>query len=425
MEERESFMSHDYFEVTLHSEMSGYQTSVSMNSTFQPASNIKPEAPSNLTVARNSSGYRFTWSSNYESHPYESFENNLRYQLLYHRTGSPDEGTVVHPLGKTQHIDDVHLETDTQYTAVVSSHPGPGYRGQWSEWSPPVHWRTKAIPMRGLGALRFLWNVALPVCVVVGILLCFVFTPTARLKVKVWPVIPTPAPYFQPLFKSYSGNFRSWLLSQGGPGEPLKAEEAEKIETVTEAWPLRGEETRPPSPAWRPAPSPAPYVTAGNEVWCAGGPAPCPAQGDRPDTPLSVSLIEVGLAEIFGSRSLGLVLAGEGEWESEDPTPGLDWELENLMPNLDWGPQNPTPDLDGEPKNPILSLDGCWPREPLTALPKGLCAHQDYCTLSGPHNELVPGAALRPTGTGVDKDHGSGSSHNALGPQAELDDVES
>ncbi|KAJ8344645.1 hypothetical protein SKAU_G00288380 [Synaphobranchus kaupii] len=380
----DTFMADDHFKVTLHSKMSGHEIYMSINSTFWPAYNIKPNAPSNLTVIRNSRTYLFTWISNYEGHPY--IREEFDYKLLYYRTGFPDQVNIVHTKGKTLNMSDTILETDTEYTAVVRSHPNT-YQGQWSEWSPLVHWRTKAKPVRGWDAFRFVWNVALPMCVVAGILLFFFFSHTDRLKVKVWSIVPTPAPYFQPLYNSYKGNFRSWLLSQGGPGEPLRLEEVVKIDTLMEVQPLKEEEENcPPTPTSHPVPYPTPYVAPGNEGWCTGSHAPSPA----PDTPPSLSLLKVSLAEIFGSQSLDLVLAGADEWECE---------------------------------NRMHSLDSYWAEDRLTSKPEDLCVRKDYCTLSGPHNELVPAAALTPASAKVDEDPCSGCSHNALGPQADVDSV--
>ncbi|KAJ8253512.1 hypothetical protein COCON_G00201240 [Conger conger] len=212
---------------------------------------------------------------------------------------------------KTQQIDDDNLETDTEYTAVVCSFVRDNQQKQCSEWSPPVNWRSKSKPdvlaVRDWEKITFLWNIVLPMCVIAGILLCFFFSPTVRLKIKVWSVIPTPAPYFQPLFTSYKGNFRSWLVSQGGPEEPLKMEDVQEIDRVREAQPLQGEESCPPAPA--PHSCPTPYVTPGDDGWCMGSPAPSPTLRDPPDTLLPLSLLKVCLAEIFGSQSLGLVLA--------------------------------------------------------------------------------------------------------------------
>ena len=43
-------------------------------------------------------------------------------------------------------MDDKSLEADTEYAARVRSSPNQVlYQGQWSDWSPEVHWRTESV----------------------------------------------------------------------------------------------------------------------------------------------------------------------------------------------------------------------------------------------------------------------------------------
>lgn len=43
-------------------------------------------------------------------------------------------------------LDDENLVPDTEYTARVRSSPNGGsYQGQWSDWSPEVHWKTDPV----------------------------------------------------------------------------------------------------------------------------------------------------------------------------------------------------------------------------------------------------------------------------------------
>ncbi|KAJ8250872.1 hypothetical protein GJAV_G00214180 [Gymnothorax javanicus] len=296
MEENRTFMSVDEFKVTLVSNTSGQDISL-INSTFTPKDHIKPDTPGNLTVIRNSSGYWFTWVSNYESHEYQTFSNELLYKLQYHQTALPYQTTTVHPMEKTVHIDHGNLKPGTEYTAVVCSHPGADYRGEWSEWSPPVVWKTQ-VPQVTQEDWKFLWNVVLPVCAVVAILTCVTLCPIARSKTKVWSLTPTPAPYFQPLYSHYKGNFRSWLVSQDGPVEPIRMEEEQKIDKVTEALPLQEAESCQVTPTSQSILPPTLYITLGNEDQYRGSPSPKPTLRDTP--------LPLHLGEMFHCQTLGL-----------------------------------------------------------------------------------------------------------------------
>ncbi|KAJ8402471.1 hypothetical protein AAFF_G00365540 [Aldrovandia affinis] len=381
------FIDIDCFTVILHRKQNRNETCMTMNEKFVPVNNIKPNTPSNLTILTNSSGYQFTWISNYESHRYIT----LKYKLLYHKAGLPDQAAEVDIVEKTLYIDDSKLEPDTQYTAMVCSASQTSQRGEWSEWSRPVHWRTKA--KKDLDALRNLWNITLPVCAVVGILLCFFFSPTVRLRIKTWSVIPTPAPFFQPLFNTYKGNFQSWVMSQGNLGDLVKIEGLLEIDTLIEAKPLKEEESYSLIPAFHPIPCQTPYVGPGHLDWCMGnrGDNPGPTPEGWPNTPLSLPLQKVSFAEMFGSQSLDLAIAGEGDSGCEDLTP---------------------------------SLDSCWPKGMLNIEPENACFSEDYCTLSDSHNGLIPRAVFRPACDKENKGPCSDSSRNGLGSHADVGGVE-
>ncbi|KAG7459937.1 hypothetical protein MATL_G00215880 [Megalops atlanticus] len=331
-----------------------------MNSEYCPMLHIKPNPPSNLTVRQVSRGYLFIWHSNYEHHPYIS--NELDYMFLYHKNGLLENGSPGLCMNQTLFIDDNMFEPDTEYTAKVCSIPRIPYQGVCSEWSPAVHWRTNVTqgPL-GLDGFKPLGQVVCAVCVVAGVLLCLFFSPKARLRMKAWSEVPTPAPYFQPLYKNYSGNFQSWLVSQGSLREPFKMDELLKIDALIEAKPLKDEETF-LTPTIHLMQCQPPYVGPGNKDWGADifGSAP----EDHPPTPVSLSALRTSFGEIFGSRSLDMGDGSEGDSGCEDLT---------------------------------HSLDISWPKGNLSMEPESVCFSEDYCTLSDSHNGLIPRAVLKPT----------------------------
>ncbi|KAG9342923.1 hypothetical protein JZ751_015139 [Albula glossodonta] len=242
---------------------------------------------------------------------------------------------------------------------------------------------------------QLLWNIVLPVCAVSAILLCLLITPTARLKLKAWTAIPTPAPYFQPLFSDYKGNFQDWLVSHGNHGDVLKTEELLKIDSLTEAKPLKEAERYSSEFECHSTQCQSLCIGPGEEDRCMGGPvdAPAPATVGQSDMPVSLPLLKASFAKIFGSQSLDPADTIEGDSGCEDPTP---------------------------------SLDSCWPQGTLNIEPEGVCFSEDYCTLSDSHNGLIPTVVFRPAACSKENDvPPSDNSHNSLGSSLDVDGVES
>ncbi|XP_035259306.1 interleukin-21 receptor isoform X2 [Anguilla anguilla] len=214
-----------------------------MDKLYKPKHNIKPIAPINLTAHWSSSHYQFTWDSGYEKYISRTFMERLKYRLQYYKHGHPDSAKTIHSGNKTQHIDGSNFEPGTEYIAKVCSSPDQDYyKGHWSEWSTAVKWRTDPSPVldatpSARTVLLFIGSFSFLACMLVGVLVCL-----KRCRIKLHSHVPTPAPYFQPLYSNYNGDLQSWLVSQSNLGEPFTMEETLKIDPLFEVTPIVNEE---------------------------------------------------------------------------------------------------------------------------------------------------------------------------------------
>ncbi|KAM6951007.1 interleukin-21 receptor [Aplochiton taeniatus] len=127
---------------------------------------------------------------------------------------------------------------DTEYTARVRSSPNQGhYKGEWSEWSSAVHWKTDGV----IQDTPFMdWRLITPLCVLIPLLICLVCFP---IKLRKHIFIPTPEPYFQSLYSDYHGDFKSWVVTSTQGKDLLRIEETMQIDTLTETMPDRDQDS--------------------------------------------------------------------------------------------------------------------------------------------------------------------------------------
>ncbi|KAM8836974.1 interleukin-21 receptor [Spinachia spinachia] len=203
---------------------------------YNPARNIKPNAPRRLHVRANSSRHLFTWTSTYE--PYgdvTSLGEALVYQLRYLERGLARDGLsrVIHTPTVNYSVDDENFAPNTKYAARVRSSPDQAFfKGQWSDWSPEVCWETQPAAKGPPPNTRVpgLVKVLVPLCVVVSFALLVGYA-----SVKRWSqgsFIPTPALYF--LTPDSPADFKSWAVTEENTADMLKAEEILLIDTFTE-----------------------------------------------------------------------------------------------------------------------------------------------------------------------------------------------
>ncbi|XP_035002137.2 interleukin-21 receptor [Hippoglossus stenolepis] len=236
----EMFTDTDTFKISLcHNQTDGSKMCEELDGEYTPQTNIKPNAPCGLTFSNNSGQHHFTWSSTYEEYePYTGLVNSFKYQLHYFRRGDEhDDNEVISRDIYTERtnysVDDHVFVPDSDYAASVRSSPNMVfYQGEWSDWSDEVHWRSA---MNDLPRNTFITGLGMKVfitlCVLVPLILLMCYAP-----VKIWrqsAFIPTPAPYFHTLYSNCQGDFKSWVITQEGTADMLKAEAMLQIDTLT------------------------------------------------------------------------------------------------------------------------------------------------------------------------------------------------
>ncbi|XP_056309435.1 interleukin-2 receptor subunit beta [Danio aesculapii] len=119
------------------------------------------------------------------------------------------------------------------------------FRGEWSDWSPAVSWRSEIgkLPVKPAedGGAKSPKSDNLPVIMIIGInvLLGLIIIPIIIYKVKkssqpLKPMqhVPDPSKYFQPLHTIHGGNFRKWLGGQNSVGLFLTPQSSDDISPV-------------------------------------------------------------------------------------------------------------------------------------------------------------------------------------------------
>lgn len=202
---------------------------------YGPQNNIKPNPPCCLTVSHNSSHHHFTWNSTYEEYyQHNQLFQSLSFQLHYYKSG--DENSVISHQISTDHaffqVDNEKFVPDTEYTARVRSSPnGASYKGQWSGWSSEVHWKTDVKQALSNPWVFGLSRIFIPLGVAVTLIVLCGYTLLKKWRPSTF--IPTPAPYFQTLYRDCQGDFKSWVIIQENVSDMLKAEETLQINTLT------------------------------------------------------------------------------------------------------------------------------------------------------------------------------------------------
>ncbi|KAM4624505.1 interleukin-21 receptor [Polymixia lowei] len=201
---------------------------------YMPAKNIKPIEPCCLTVLHNSSRYLFNWKSNYEDY---YLVNGLMYELQYYRRGHKENVKTANTDEMNVLVDRHEFVPETEYAVKVRSSPSQAfYRGQWSEWSSEVQWKTDPVlndpPTNPFGVLLDT-KVIVPVCMLAPFLILLCYAPFTKLKKSAF--IPTPAPYFSSLYTDYQGDFKSWVLTPSNEADLLRTEQTLQIDTLTKS----------------------------------------------------------------------------------------------------------------------------------------------------------------------------------------------
>nr|XP_023672360.1 interleukin-21 receptor-like isoform X2 [Paramormyrops kingsleyae] len=332
-----SFEDYSIFNIFLCITRNGQTNKTLIIPNYKSMCNIKPVTPPNLTVHQRLDGYFFTWDHGY----HEYLVDNLKYEFLVYRNGHPNSKSF-NPSNNSYYIRVENLEPDTMYVAKVRSKMRGAYGGPWSEDSKAVTWNTTRkhdsatlLPFGKLDILLYL---------VAALFFFALFSFTARQKLKAFSKIPTPAPYFQPLYKIYKGNFQNWLVHPSYMGD-CKMDELLKIDTLIEAKPISNEESFQPPPLHSPR-FQAPYVCYDEKDWTVRDQNDCSCSPE----PLSVQKINMNDMQNIQSQDLS------------------DTDFKDLTFSLDSNESQGVP-----PKE--LESPGY---------------HDDYCTLADTPNGLVP-----------------------------------
>ncbi|XP_048846951.1 interleukin 21 receptor, tandem duplicate 2 [Brienomyrus brachyistius] len=333
-----SFEEYSVFDIFLCMTRNGQTNKELIIQNYRSMCNIKPVTPHNLTVHRRLGGYFFTWDHGY----FDKLVESLEYELLVYKNGHHNPNCF-RPMNNSYYIKDENLEPNEMYVAKVRSKSKSPYDGPWSEDSKAVRWNTTRthgsnilLPFGKLDILLYL----------VAALFFFVlfFSFTARQKLKAFSKIPTPAPYFQPLYKIYKGNFQNWLVHPSYMGD-CKMDELLKIDTLIEAKPISNEESFQPLPPHFPR-CQAPYVCYDDKDCTV-----CD-QNDCPSSPEPPSVQKINMDDMQNIQSQDL-----SDTDCKDLTFSLDSNESQGIPSKE------------------LESPGY---------------HDDYCTLSDTPNGLVP-----------------------------------
>ncbi|XP_056142842.1 interleukin-21 receptor-like [Lampris incognitus] len=174
---------------------------------FKPASNIQLNPPENVTLHQTPVNVNITWSSGYEHHPYLSA--GVEYEVQLQKSNGDNEAQTFPRSTNFMSTNRSQFETDSEYCIKVKSYHI--YGKHWSKWSQLKCWKTA----EGKNKILTLMESVGPLVFVVGVLLFAIYSPGTRMKIKSLLHVPTPAPFFQPLFQEYRGNLQEWLSSQG------------------------------------------------------------------------------------------------------------------------------------------------------------------------------------------------------------------
>lgn len=124
-------------------------------------------------------------------------------------------------------MDASELDPETDYLVQVRS-KACDYDGEWSEWSSVMQLKNNA---KEASNMFLLLKFALLMCLVVGALM-FLYIPVKRIMIETYFHVPSPAPFFQPLFTDYKGSLTNWLASEGTLMSIHKIEEPQTADTL-------------------------------------------------------------------------------------------------------------------------------------------------------------------------------------------------
>ncbi|CAO2642420.1 Interleukin-9 receptor [Lemmus lemmus] len=218
----EMLVLNDVFNITLHRCVMGQEQVSLVDSQFQPWRHIKLDPPLDLQSNVSSGRCVLTWSIHFALEPWRS---DLNYELAFKKQEEPWEQARRKDriVGVTWlSLEAVELNPGSIYEARLRVQmtvleedgmaTGSYYKSHWSEWSQPVSFPS---PQRWNFLLpSWRWSDSILVAVSIFLLLTglihLLFKLLPRVKRIIYQNVPSPAPFFLPLYSVYNGDFQTW-----------------------------------------------------------------------------------------------------------------------------------------------------------------------------------------------------------------------
>ncbi|XP_055264958.1 interleukin-9 receptor isoform X2 [Moschus berezovskii] len=295
----------DNFTITFHRHVSGKEQVSLVDPQYLPRRHVKLDPPSDLQSNVSSEHCVLTWSV---SPALEPLATLLSYELAFKRQEEAWEWArhKEHIVGVTWlKLEATELDPGSAYEARLRVQMAAlegevaeeeRYEGVWSDWSQPACFATpprrgRLVPALGQSDSTL---VAVSLFLLLSSLTYLLFKLSPRMKTALYQDVPSPGPFFRPLYSVHNGDFQTWIGARGaspqagrdrvGPprGALLEAHVREAVALLhcdpADAWPLAGlEEEGGPGPGL-----PAGVLPAGHVERRAPSPAYLPQEDRAP-----------------------------------------------------------------------------------------------------------------------------------------------
>ncbi|XP_061455998.1 interleukin-9 receptor-like isoform X4 [Rhineura floridana] len=278
--EEGEFTENDEYGVSLHASSPGNSQVYPVFAVYEPRLHIACDPPFDLQSKMSSSKCRMQWK---KPEAYEDiFLDDFQWEIAFKAAKAPWEQAQTRILVSKEtwvDIEGYEFKSGVDYIARIRCKTPDvnwHYRSHWSHWSattkwtaPPGSWqqfdshllRSVLSPLLCLGALLAL------------LLVLMIFW---RSKGNGYANVPTPATYFQPLYRFHNGNFKRWA---GLPekdagrksGREAPAEVGEAISQLSCLAPPRAEAAAPPCSCC--SPPDGQYVASQEVLLAVGAPS--------------------------------------------------------------------------------------------------------------------------------------------------------